>query len=44
MEHYEAFDKPTDYLNQIEWLKNAGFNTIKIPFKENYWMHLQTVK
>jgi tRNA (cmo5U34)-methyltransferase len=44
MEHYEAFDKPTDYLDQIEWLKNAGFNAIQIPFSEAHWMHLQTVK
>ncbi len=44
MEHYDAFDKPTDYLTQIEWLKNAGFDDIQIPFKEDYWIHLQTVK
>ena len=44
MEHYEAFDKPTDYLTQIEWLQDAGFQNIEIPFKQGYWMHLQTVK
>lgn len=44
MEHYEAYDKPTDYLLQIDWLKNAGFNTIQIPFRENYWVYLQAVK
>ena len=44
MEHYETFDKPTDYLVQIEWLRNAGFNDIQIPFKEEYWMHLQVEK
>lgn len=44
MEHYEAFDKPTDYLVQIEWLKNAGFTNIQITFKKQYWVHLQAVK
>ena len=44
MEHYEAFDKPTDYLVQIEWLKNAGFTNIQIPFKKDYWVYLQAVK
>lgn len=44
MEHYEAFDKPTDYMLQIEWMKNAGFFDIKIPFQNGYWTHLQAVK
>jgi len=44
MEHYEAFDKPTDYLVQIEWLRNAGFINIQIPFREEYWTYLQAVK
>lgn len=44
MEHYEAFDKPTDYAKQVAWLKNAGFNTVHFPFKEGYWMQLQAIK
>jgi tRNA (cmo5U34)-methyltransferase len=44
LEHYETFDKPTDYLVQIEWLKNAGFTNIQIPFKKEYWVYLQAVK
>jgi len=44
MEHYEKFDKPTDYLVQIEWMKNAGFNNIQIKFIEDYWVHLQAFK
>ncbi len=44
MEHYEAFDKPTDYLVQIEWMRNAGFINIQIPFQEEYWTLLQAVK
>jgi len=44
MEHYEAFDKPTDYTLQIEWMKNAGFFDIQIPFQNEYWTHLQAVK
>ncbi len=44
MEHYKAFDKPTDYLTQINWIKNIGFTTIEITFEEGYWVHLQAVK
>ncbi len=44
MEHYEAFDRPSDYHDQIEWLKNAGFNNIQTSFKKDYWVHLQAVK
>ena len=44
MEHYEAFDKPTDYKVQIEWMTNTGFSDIQIPFKNEYWTHLQAVK
>ena len=44
MEHYEFFDKPTDYLVQIEWMRNSGFTNIQILFREDYWIHLQTVK
>lgn len=44
MEHYQAFDKPTDYILQKDWISNAGFNTIEIGFREEYWIHLQAVK
>ena len=44
MEHYEAFDKPTDYTSQIEWLKKAGFINIHLPFRKDYWVHLQAIK
>ncbi|MBO6880732.1 class I SAM-dependent methyltransferase [Winogradskyella sp.] len=44
MEHYDAFDKPTDYFTQIEYLKSAGFDNIQTPFREGYWTHIQTVK
>ena len=44
MEHYEVFDKPTDYLVQIDWLKSAGFSKISTPFREDYWVYLQAVK
>jgi hypothetical protein len=29
---------------QIEWMINSGFTDIKIPFKNEYWTHLQAVK
>jgi tRNA (cmo5U34)-methyltransferase len=44
MEHYEAFDKPTDYKVQIKWMTNTGFSDIQIPFRNEYWTHLQAVK
>ena len=44
MKHYETFDKPTDYLVQLEWMRNAGFKNIQIHFKEEYWVHLQAEK
>jgi tRNA (cmo5U34)-methyltransferase len=44
MEHYERFDRPTDYGLQIEWLKKAGFTDIQNPFKKEYWVYLQAVK
>ena len=43
-EHYEEFDKPDHYNDQIAWLKNAGFTAIEITTKEGYWMHLQAIK
>lgn len=44
MEHYKEYDKPTDYQLQLEWLKEAGFKNIQIPFKKGYWVYLQAVK
>jgi len=44
MEHYENYDKPTDYLLQMEWLKNAGFTNIRAPYRDGYWIYLQTIK
>jgi len=44
MNHYEAFDKPTDYLVQLEWMRTAGFMDIQISFQKEYWMHLQATK
>ena len=44
MEHYEKFDKPTDFLLQRAWLMDAGFTSVEICFKEEYWMHIQAVK
>jgi ubiquinone/menaquinone biosynthesis C-methylase UbiE len=44
MEHYESFDKPTDYMVQLEWMKKSGFKNIQIHFKEEYWVYLQAEK
>ncbi|SDS28731.1 class I SAM-dependent methyltransferase [Gramella sp. MAR_2010_147] len=44
MEHYRIYDKPEDYHLQIEWLEQAGFNNIQIPYRDGYWIYLQAVK
>ncbi len=44
VEHYKEFDKPDDYSDQIQWLKEAGFSITNLPFKENYWKHIQAIK
>ena len=44
MEHYSEFDKPDDYNDQKQWLKEAGFNDIRIPTADSYWAHIQVIK
>lgn len=44
MEHYDEFDKPDDYNDQIQWLKEAGFKDIRLPTKKNYWAYIQVIK
>ncbi len=44
MEHYNEFDKPDNFKDQIKWLKGAGFTEIEITTRKDYWMHLQAVK
>lgn len=44
MEHYEAFDRPDHYDDQIAWLKNAGFADIRITWQKGFWVSLQAVK
>ena len=44
MEHYEAFDKPDHYEDQISWLKDAGFSKVKIAWREGFWVSLQAKK
>ena len=44
MEHYDAFDNPDDYNDQIKWLNEAGFKDVRLPTKENWWAHIQAIK
>ena len=44
MEHYNAFDNPDDYKDQIKWLNEAGFKDVRLPTKENCWAHIQAIK
>jgi len=44
MEHYDAFDKPSDYKKQFDWLVNIGFNRVAIPWRSGYWAFIQATK
>ncbi len=44
MEHYDAFDRPDHFDDQIRWLQQAGFTDVSIPWKKGYWMTLKAVK
>ncbi len=44
MEHYDEFDKPDNYEDHIQWLKEAGFAKLNIVFQQDYWVHLRATK
>lgn len=44
MQHYDEFDKPSDFKKQLKWLQQAGFETIEIPFRQGYWTFMQALK
>ena len=44
MEHYDAFDKPDDYNDQIKWLNDAGFKDVRLPTNDSWWAHIQAIK
>lgn len=44
MEHYNEFDNPDNFKDQLKWLKIAGFTTINFYPNENYWAHFQAIK
>lgn len=44
MEHYAEFDQPTDYQLQLDWLKEAGFRDVQVPYNVEYWTYLQAFK
>ena len=44
MEHYDAFDRPDHYEDQIRWLEEAGFSSVRITFQKGYWISLQATK
>lgn len=43
-EHYDEFDKPDNFIDQISWLENIGFKTIYTKLNENYWAHFKVIK
>ena len=44
MEHYDTFDKPDLFDDQMAWLQDAGFSEVNIPWREGYWCSLQAIK
>ncbi len=44
MEHYNEFDKPDNHIDQLAWLRKAGFKHFNSISKEKYWIHCQSFK
>lgn len=44
MEHYEAFDRPDNLVNQTAWLQQAGFSEVKVVWRNGHWINLCAVK
>ena len=44
MEHYDEFDKPDNFNDQISWLENIGFKTIDTKVNQKYWAHFKVIK
>ena len=44
MEHYDTFDTPDNWKDQVGWLNDAGFSAVNIPWQEGYWTHIQAIK
>ncbi len=44
MEHYDAFDRPDLYTDQVSWLREAGFREISIPWQQGFWTLLSAIK
>ena len=38
-EHYEAYDRPDDYVDQESWLLNAGFHNVGVKWRAGNWVH-----
>ena len=41
MEHYQKFDTPDNYNDQIVWLKKDGFHLIDEEINDTYWVHFK---
>jgi len=37
MEHYADYDRPSDWLKQIQWLEDAGFKIVETPYRKMGW-------
>jgi len=37
LDHYDAYDRPSDYLDQRQWLTNAGFTRVELSWNDGHW-------
>lgn len=44
MEHYKTYDNPNNLIQQLKWLKQAGFTNYNISIYNTYWVHLKAFK
>ena len=44
MEHYNTFDRPDNFDDQILWLQSAQFSNVHTPWRTGYWVSMQAAK
>jgi ubiquinone/menaquinone biosynthesis C-methylase UbiE len=44
MEHYDEFDKPDNFKNQMAWLEKLGYKVIDTKVNDKYWAHFKVTR
>ena len=44
MDHYDKYDRPNSFENQLKWLIDAGFSESRITWQKDYWGNILAVK